>query len=78
MKILSDIFLFCRVLIMHGCTITDDGQVEDESQIESLGDSFSERLKAVTASNFSLSIDRLVQVRFFNRDETDPTGYSNF
>ncbi|HSI75075.1 MAG TPA: hypothetical protein VK957_04255 [Lunatimonas sp.] len=78
MKITTGTLLIGMLLMIYGCTITDDGQVEDELEIESLGDSFSKRLMAVMASNLSQPTDRLVQVRFFNLAETDPTGYSNF
>lgn len=78
MKILSSIFLFGTLLTIVSCSITDDGQVEDAPQIESLGDSFLKSLKAVIETDLSQPIDRLVQVRFFNRAETNPTGYSNF
>jgi len=75
MKTLIGIILLGMLLILHGRTITDDGQVDDELETESLGDSFLTWLRTVMETDLFHPIDRLVQASFFNWSESDPTGF---
>ena len=78
MNKLIGLLLLGTFVMMCSCSVPDDGQVEDGLQTESLGGTFLKKLQAVMATDLYQLIDRLVQVKFFNKPEMDPTGYSNF